>query len=268
MKIVNKLFLLFFFGLTEKLNSLPVGNPAEPSLLAQGVFSGDNGYLDSYSSWLCGLKSRIGFYGDYVLNRNMEIVDLDIHVKKVSISTNAAYLALCFRKYLEFFATLGQTSLKECNIFETGEPLNIKTDDNFSWSVGGRWQFFQRGCFILGLEAQHLSSRPWFKCLSLGNVINSKPNTQGCYGESQVGVGACYIYKNFVPYLAVKYSKSRWGFSDILAPGTDIKLSDLRSFKKWGCAVGASYVYENWLADLEVRFADEKAVYLNLQLSI
>lgn len=71
MKKLLKSALLFAVGSTASLQALPVGNPAEPSLLIDGTMwegtSGDP--CDPCATWCDAISIRAGFYGDYVFDR-------------------------------------------------------------------------------------------------------------------------------------------------------------------------------------------------------
>ncbi len=134
---------VFFSGLlcsASALQALPVGNPAEPSLLIDGVmFEGLQGDpCDPCISFCDSISLRAGFYGDYVFDRSLKTdvnklftmgkafsgaaKDLTIadvpedsvsnvaygqHLHNAELYTNAAFLALNIWDRFDIFCTLG-----------------------------------------------------------------------------------------------------------------------------------------------------------------
>ncbi|AHK63697.1 porin [Chlamydia avium] len=142
MKKLLKSALLVAVGSTASLQALPVGNPAEPSLLIDGTMwegtSGDP--CDPCATWCDAISVRAGFYGDYVFDRVLKIdttktVDdmaaaptatgqdsaptttntaatrnnaaYGKHIHDAEWATNSAYLALNIWDRFDVFCTLG-----------------------------------------------------------------------------------------------------------------------------------------------------------------
>lgn len=147
MKKLLKSALLFAVGSTASLQALPVGNPAEPSLLIDGTMwegtSGDP--CDPCATWCDAISIRAGFYGDYVFDRVLKTdttktvedmaaaptastqgtpgagttvttaasranVAYGKHIHDAEWATNAAYLALNIWDRFDVFCTLGASS--------------------------------------------------------------------------------------------------------------------------------------------------------------
>ncbi|WP_284443433.1 porin [Chlamydia gallinacea] len=143
MKKLLKSALLFAVGSTASLQALPVGNPAEPSLLIDGTMwegtSGDP--CDPCATWCDAISIRAGFYGDYVFDRVLKtdttktVDDMAAalatgtsaavdavaaatrdnaaygkHIHDAEWATNAAYLALNIWDRFDVFCTLGASS--------------------------------------------------------------------------------------------------------------------------------------------------------------
>lgn len=128
MKKILPLFLsLMAWG---TVYALPLGNPAEASSFGNSAFCSDS----LYQCQLGDFSLRIGFYGDYVFNRNLKTGDrvipntvvpnennslglknslepADVVIKKTTILTNAGYLALNFCDRIDVFGTFGATRL-------------------------------------------------------------------------------------------------------------------------------------------------------------
>ncbi|KTF29112.1 major outer membrane porin [Chlamydia pecorum] len=141
-KLLKSAFLsAAFFAGDASLHALPVGNPAEPSLLIDGTIwegmSGDP--CDPCATWCDAISLRVGFYGDYVFDRVLKTdvpkmfsmgaaptspdnpADSTVkqerqnpaygkHMHDAEWFTNAGYIALNIWDRFDIFCTLGATS--------------------------------------------------------------------------------------------------------------------------------------------------------------
>jgi hypothetical protein len=224
--------------------ALPVGNPSESQLLTSGV-----GPFEPFSClnipYADCINVRVGFYGDYVFQRNLEVYSLSgqsdtnsdlLHTK---LFTNASYLSFAFNDYLEVFGTLGATSIfldsdsksfalgwiypeDPIDLNPFGGTLTIQSADAFSWSVGARALLYEYRCLALGLEGQYFQTRPLIEVLEAINTVeavNTEPGFRGLihadtllnmkYIEWQVGLGASCNIGVFSPYAAIKLSSAK-----------------------------------------------------------
>lgn len=90
-KLFKSVLLSTALSCSASLQALPVGNPAEPSLLIDGILwegvAGDP--CDPCATWCDAISLRAGFYGDYVFNRNFKT---DV-AKQISIAATPAAAA-------------------------------------------------------------------------------------------------------------------------------------------------------------------------------
>nr|ADB92433.1 major outer membrane protein [Chlamydia pecorum] len=140
-KLLKSAFLsAAFFAGNASLHALPVGNPAEPSLLIDGTIwegmSGDP--CDPCATWCDAISLRVGFYGDYVFDRVLKTdvpqkfsmgaaptgagplnpnsaIERDNpaykkHMQDAEWFTNAGYIALNIWDRFDIFCTLGATN--------------------------------------------------------------------------------------------------------------------------------------------------------------
>lgn len=263
--------------------ALPVGNPSEASLLCDGIFL-EGGCCDPCnpcSSWFESFSFRLGFYGDYVFNRHMEVRSDGPDIEDVEIHTNAAYFALNFCNRFDVFATAGATTF---DLSTNNSAFGILSGLRFdlesgsacaSWSVGGRATLWEIGCTTFGIEGQYFRANPDIKRITISDLISFYPDNafHARYDEWQVGLGVSHRINIFVPYAAVKYSRARWDlggntFAFILGETTFTEtMRDLENKKSWGYAVGVSLIAcEKAALTVEGRFADEKALYVNGQV--
>ncbi|EPP34782.1 major outer membrane porin [Chlamydia ibidis] len=145
-KLLKSVLLSTAMGSALSLQALPVGNPAEPSLLIDGTMwegaAGDP--CDPCATWCDAISVRAGFYGDYVFDRVLKVdvaktiqmgpapttasntsgivatanktqVDRNNlaygkHLQDAEWCTNAAFLALNIWDRFDVFCTLGACS--------------------------------------------------------------------------------------------------------------------------------------------------------------
>ena len=271
--------------------ALPVGNPGEASLFLNGAWCDNNGCdpCDPCFSWCDAWNFRIGYYGDFVFNRHLQVDlgDDDNHgrdIDKTEIHTNAGYLALNICDRVDVFGTLGATTIRiRTDAVSWGLIGGFESDlafrSEFSWSVGGRASLWQCDCLLIGLEGQYFQSRPEFDNflhLDTGRIAYFNDDNGVRYSEWQVGLGAAYRFATscpsiaMVPYIAVKWAGSKFKLNNFTytdLDGTVFTFPKLEAKKLWGYAVGMSLTLCDAIGvTVEGRWGDEKAVYVNGQL--
>ena len=260
--------------------ALPVGNPADASLLCDGlIWEGHCGDpCDPCLTWCDSWAVRIGFYGDYVFNRHMEVDhnsrDQQPDIEHTEIYTNAGLIALNMWDRFDVFATLGATNFfVDTNALafdgSNGYRYEIETETAFSWSSGARATIWECGCTSFGAEAQYFYTKPDVSRVTMGATSSAYVDNQidAKYHEWQIGIGVAHRINFLVPYLAVKWSHAQMDFDDAIVATPSSRLWDLESKKYWGYAVGVSLIdCEKASLTVEGRFADEKAVHVNGQI--
>lgn len=270
MKTVITIFLMLF-SLRQGW-ALPVGNPADASLLCNGIFL-DKGCDDGACgpNWCQALSFRFGFYGDYVYNRYLQIVaPTRNQIERSRLYTNAAYLALNGWNRLDLFASLGQSKATFSGNAESfgaplpGQVLMVESRPSFSWSLGGRLTLWECRCFLLGVEGQYFRTQPPIQSVIIGggNSLAIYPNFATRYREWQVGGGVAYRTSLIVPYAALKYSRTRFHVDNMMGTGVNIT-----NRKHWGYELGATIVVCDAVSITTAgRFADEIAFHVNGQI--
>lgn len=241
------------------LYALPVGNPSDASLLADGFVwqRACPDFCDPCTTWCDWFSFRLGFYGDYVFNRHLEVRESgrDAIIEDCEIFTNAAYLIVNIYERADIFCTLGVSNLfidTNVDAFSTfaGLPeLSRGTLDSvsaFSWSLGARVTLWECGCTSVGAEGQYFQTNPDLRRVSFlftndSGIISIYNDRffQAKYQEWQAGVGISHRFHFLCPYLAVKWSGARVSFDDatftstanFLGPIT-FNLPDLKN-QKW-----------------------------------
>lgn len=267
--------------------ALPVGNPSEPNLFCNG-----SSLLTCWEDF----NFRVGYYGDFDWNRHTRIRGGTLRfppgaglsnngrtIRQTKIDTNAAYLVLNYCNFIDAFATLGQTKISiassvisfDNGIIQSHETANvyIDYDDHFSWSVGLRAALIQWRNTYLGVEGQYFQSRPHIVSIKQDLSERNPNGVTTKYWELQFGAGIAQKIGCLIPYAGVKWSRARFtsGQPLILNIGQvsdTIQIFDYENDKSWGYAIGATLLVCNRAAiTIEGRFVDEKALYVNGQLS-
>ncbi len=287
-----KKLLLLPLLLCSPLFALPIGNPMDASLYQNGLFCGDCyedrccDPCDPCFSWCDAWNFRLGFYGDYVFDRHMELDKHDhADIDDFEIYTNAAFLALNICDRLDIFTTLGATDFNltaNSKVFSSGSSLSTKidTETSFSWSIGGRLTIWDCECFYFGIEGQYFRTKPEVDRIWLDTGTLAYPNKtiDMKYSEWQVGIGAAYLMRigcsgvSAIPYIGLKWAGSHADFDDAIQSfstpvGTQtLHLYDLENKKLWGWGLGTTILFCDAVSvTVEGRWADEKAVHVNGQ---
>jgi len=272
------LALLAFF-ITTTAYALPLGNPWESRLMTDGLFLEGN---CPHFCEPCVWNIRVGFYGDYVWDRVMELDESDEHatVRKTQLWTNAGYVALNLWDWLDIFGTFGATQIEintPSRLFgsQFNTLMTIQTETDFSWSVGVRGMIWECGSLGVGAEAQYFQTRPDINFIRFLGSDNSYHNEVLKYCEWQVGIGAAYRINiascatAAIPYLGLRWGRARIDMDDLQEPITasiPLTLFDLRSKKDLGYAFGVTLLGCNKISvTAEARFSNEKALYVNGQ---
>lgn len=275
--------------------ALPIGNPSEPGLYLNGLCGDAPPYCnpcDPNFCWCDIWSVRVGFYGDYVFNRHLEIdrnhLGDDLRgssIDETSLSTNAGYLALNLGGRVDIFSTLGasklfiHTGLSSFGFTLEESFAELYFQTRFSWSVGARAILWEYNCFTVGIEGQYFSTTPHVDSFfnysdgALTHFNGETNNRRVKYQEWQAGVGLSYRFAtNYYPIVAmVPYAGLKWSWAKLkfhhdftfldAVSGETFTLHDLKANKVCGYAIGMTFVlYDLIGVNVEGRWADEKAV--------
>jgi len=263
--------------------ALPVGNPSEASLLRDGIlWEGQcHDVCDPCGGWMDAISFRLGFYGDYVFQRNLKMRSTQSSSKgyhyldDTELFTNAGYLALNLWDKVDFFGTLGAT-----NLFFIGNSgalngpdygvVKVSLNPGLSWSAGVRATLWECGCTAFGGEFQYFQFRSTIDYIGVdGGITPSAGSNAAKYAEWQFGLGISHRINFMVPYIAVKWSSAQLSFGNYTVPDSSsrLTLNSAKSALLWGYAVGVSLINcERAAITGEARFGDESAAYINGQV--
>jgi major outer membrane protein len=292
LELIMKKLALFALTLFScgAVYALPLGNPADASLYRDGIWWCGSACdpCNPCISWCDALSLRLGFWGDYVFNRNLEIDgngDNPGDIQTTRIMRNEGLIILNYCNWIDIFGTIGASNYSISTpdsslltaVGNDGDVLGeLVFDPVTSYSAGIRATLWECDCFLFGIEAQWAGAQPrmgYYMNLGDGVVTYISPETLD-YNEWQVGFGGSYRFDNgygtaFIPYVGVKVSGVKWAMDNFqyTAEGTSYTLRNLKNKKTWGYAIGVTAtVNETVGIGVEGRYGDEKALYANAEL--
>lgn len=282
-KLVVTLLTILTCGAVQ---ALPVRNPGEASLFTNGIYcegNESNDCCDPCFSWCDAWSIRVGFDGNYVFNRHLEVSndDQEHEIERTSIFTNSGYIALNICDRVDVFATLGETTIdmefdsSVLNLIQVRALDVLRFDPAFSWSVGARATLWECNCFLVGIEGEYFRTATNLRFHQGAESQLTALDQSLTYSEWQVGLGASYVIATscpkvaFVPYLAVTWSGAKLDGANLdfaTLSATDHNLNQLEQSKLWGFAVGTALTLCDVVGvNVEARFGSEKAVAVNGQ---
>lgn len=270
--------------------ALPVANPSEASLLTWGIFlPGAPPHRPCHPCFYCfDLWSlRVGYYGDFVFNRNLKLSSRGFghgkNIDQTQLFTNAGYLALNLANKADIFGSLGATKIHVTTNELSWSLLDnavshLDWDSTFSWSAGARGVIYSCRGVTLGVEGQYFQTSPkLIRFINTAGVpqyqyfTNTNKTT---YREWQVGVGlsyalCCYRSKiSLVPYFASKFAGVKFRTHNFtfrqLSTLSDLTIFNMKAAKFWGYVAGLTATFCDMAClTVEGRWGDEKALYIN-----
>lgn len=256
--------------------ALPVNNPADASLLRDGVFFAG----DYYDSGCDSVNFRIGYQGDFVYNRKLKNNSSGRTITTTRLNTNAGFVVLNWRDRYDVYGLFGAT-----NIYNEGDVgafnpsviapftqrIAVASETAFSWEVGARATLLEWGCFTVGIDGKYFSTEPNVRREVESSTLTLHSDSKFEYSEWQVALGAAYRIQMFVPYVAAVWADPHLDFSGTtsisIPPSGGIGLPDQRAQSHWGYAVGLTIIgCERISVTGEARFVGEVASMINAQL--
>jgi hypothetical protein len=269
------------------LFSLPLGNPSTSRLFPceKGEESRWH-YPARYRTIFSSSSIQIGYYGDFVANRYLEIETTGEVIPTTQIQTQAGYISISCSDRITFFGTYGASCLRlrtiESSWTQTpNATLGMLYTDTApsSWSVGSQITLIDVCCFSLGIEGQYFYAQPhlisYLEGAAWQDFLYFNPSPPTHYAEWQVGAGLSYRIQSyrsplaFIPYIGIKRSGTRFHMYDYtFHTGSEtLTLYTLSAHKRYGYAVGATCVVQGKIGvTVEGRFADESALSINGQM--
>lgn len=257
-------------------HALPMGNPADPSLLTDGIYSFCDAYDDCNpcSSWLSGVSLRVGYQGDFVFNRKLKLHN-GTTLTRARIMTNAGLIFLNFCDRLDVYGQLGATNIDlegdgNAFSFSSGTSrLEVATETDFSWAVGAKAVLVEWCDFVLGADGRYFATSPHLRREVLSGFETFHDSATLDYTEWQVALGLSYrVDDMFVPYVAVAWAVPRVKRAGILPSFEgDYVNGPYKEQHYFGYLLGLTIVDCDKLSITgEVRLIDETAASVNAQV--
>jgi len=241
-----------------------IGNPAEPSLGKEGLFSSPESFV----------SVRVAFLEDYVYYQRFEdefkIQGMETTKTFAKLSTNAGLATVNFEERVDIYGILGASRLQ----------LNqeIYSTMQFSWGFGGKLILFETQNLFFGLDIKYFvaNQKPSY-FLSEGLPLNLVDDGfKFKYNETQFSLGTCYQYAGIAPYLYATYLISKidpdpvialvqWPFDPAIL--VDAVCKSVIAHRRWGMAVGATLLSDSKAAlTVESRMFNQNAIDVNLDV--
>jgi major outer membrane protein len=282
-------FLLLSVVSMGAVQALPVANPIDASLYKDGIWWCNDECsscdpCDPCFSWCDSFSWRVGFWGDYVFNRNMEAKNAgnnnQADIQSFSIYKNQGVITLNWCDWIDLYGVVGAANyqLQTPYLASTGnrELFTLNSETSVSYGGGARMTLWECGGFGLGVEGQYFGFQPDianFVAFQRQTVNYPISNRGTQYNEWQAAIGAAYQIHayavNFVPYAAIKFAGSNFQLNEslVISEVDSVRVLDLENARTVGYAIGATVTFcEKGGLTVEGRFADEKAVFVNGQM--
>ena len=281
---MKKLILSFLTVLScGTVCALPIGNPASPKLYTSSLWFGDNEWsdpCDPCTSWFDWIDLRMGYYGNFVYNRRLEVDSSEgPTISNTTITTNDGLFTFSFCRWIDLFAHVGVSNFEASSPLSAANPIEttLYYSPSLSYGGGGKITFWSCDDFFLGVEGQYFYSNTELDSLQLDSTgvltyFNSDSERDAGYGEWQVSVACSYRFvdsANFsmVPYAALVFSGVSWK-TEGTGDSNIVNLSDLKEQQVTGWALGATALLCDMVGiSVEGHWANQKALSIIGQIS-
>jgi hypothetical protein len=247
-----KRLAVLFFALPGIGSALYLGNPAEPQLIEEGLFTEPDHMA----------AGKIGYQGDWVSDRKLRGQgDGRGRIDQFEVWMNQGVATLNFIDRIELSASLGSmTTTFSQRRHADGILRQFQTHDGLTVGTGLSLLLMQWKNTILGIDGKYQYSTPHLKWVSV-NGTGHASGGKVVDREWQVGMALSYTADLFTPYIGASYSSVHArvsGLSGAVYPDSHF---EMRSRHRFGLAVGCSLSQTKKIdLTLEARMIDEQAV--------
>ena len=294
---MKRLAILGIFAVSA-LQALPLVNPADSVMYTNGIcwHQGENSCCFpscDYDCWLDRFSMRFGFSGDYVFDRNVEVKHALVGAAgslfpeggdfmTTTIMTNAGTFCVNYADWIEAYVGFGVTNFSirtSSSVFSDATPVMASHDFNptVSYLVGAAAPIWQKGNFILGVQAQYFYAYPnanHFVRQNDGRLHYSAHSDRAKYVEYQGAIAVSYNFEyeffSIVPFGGIQFSGLSWNLSSInnrLIDASTYFFPKAHEQQVVGWTIGTSmYLCNRGGVTIEGRFANEKALNVSGQL--
>lgn len=236
----------------------PVGNTSAPQLIEDGFFISRDSWIDV----------RAGYEGDFVTNARMNQEDEGSgRVDCYKQNTNSGTITLNILDRIDIFGVFGTSFTRAdwrfTDMSDSIHRIEIETNDDFLWAVGGRGILFEWGCTCLGLGGRYSTAtyKPEWLTADGANVAISGEHLR--WNEWQVNLDISYKIDLFTPYIGAKYSSVRAvvGNFPVAIASNGSGINHFKNNNPVGLVLGCSLSNGKYfMLNLEARLVDEEAI--------
>jgi len=254
--------LTFCLLATHSLAAFVSGNPAQPSLICQGVAREKSG----------SISVRLSFLDDYVYAEHLRgQFDTVLDMEKppvMKMSTEAGVFTMNFCNRLDLYGICGSSRLQmDQEIFGRRQ---------FAWGIGAKTIIYTLDCFRVGCDLKYFTTtQDPIYLVSSGIPLNVVSDLDLKYREYQAALGLSYQSGIFCPYILGTYLNSKIDPTThqflVRMPGSDELIEPtIRSFVNavsWGMSVGATLVMgKQGILSVESRFLNQNGIDACLEI--
>lgn len=257
---MNKIVLAGFLLMSRALFCAPVGDPAFPQLITEGLF------IPCYS-WV---DLRLGYEGDFIGDARMNQYEGGSgRVDNYTMNTNSGTVTLNFIDRLDAYGVFGSSRTCADWRFSRADTVNrmqIETKYRFLWAVGARGILYEWGCTILGLGGRYSRTTTPISWAALNGAPISSSHAHLRWRVWQIDLDLAHKMDLFVPYVGIKYSNAKAkveGFSEAIA-NHSLGLLNMENRSPVGVIVGCTLTTGKYfMLNVEGRLIDEEALTLS-----
>ncbi len=255
------LFFSFFLFFVPHLTAAPVGNPASPELIREGI-------CIPKESWI---QIRAGYEGDFVSDAKMKQAEESSGVvDRYQQGTNGGLILCNLLDRVDLYGILGssrtETNWRFIDANDTIHQVAISTFYNFLWGIAGRAILHQWDHLIIGTTGsfRHAIYHPSTATLDAVNL--STTDTHLLWEEWQVGLDLSYNIGLLTPYIGTKYSHTEATIGNFSQPiaANGSGTTHMRNRSSWGIFIGCALTTGAYfLLNIEGRLIDEEAIAIS-----
>lgn len=262
-----KFFRIFLIIFSPYIYATYTGNPASPTLVSYGLFSGNYPWF----------KSKSGYVYDFTKDKNYVLVshrENFPNIEKVNtfrLDSNFAKISFILVQRLEFYGlfgtsqeTLKWTSPPKAGFTTMNTKLSADTSSHFSWATGAKVILLEFGRTYFGLDFQFFRINAPGKFSYVLNQLNYPFDFGPTYlilREKQISFAAARKMGFLTPYFGLSYLKSELHMK---ADGVENSLY-FKNSTKFGLYVGGTLLLTSrFQITAEGRFLNEDAFSISI----
>lgn len=200
----------FFLFLVSPLFAVYIGNPASPSIMNTGFFSGHNPLVKGTTGYIYDYTSN----KRYVLKSSKASFDPNSALRTFSLHSQEASFSIIFLERLEIFGTAGgskeRTPAKDPDV---GTGIDMQSSYQFSWSTGAKVVLIQWAQTYLSADFTYFaipeSPKTFVKFFNRMNLPIDFGKQKTSLEEWQISAGLSSRLYFITPYIGGTYLHSR-----------------------------------------------------------